>query len=683
MNERELQILISMRDEFSKKLTDIENSLNKTTTEVKGADNNFKKLAKTIGGVATVYASLRFAMSSIKEFAQFEETQFRLAKIINNATGATREQIQTLFDQADALEKLGVVDKVTIMDAQAKLATFDLQTDSIKKLTPALLDMAVAEYGVSVSSEQIVNLSQGLGKALQGNTELLVKQGFVISDVQREMLKTGTETERLATLNEILGRTYDGVNQEATKTVEGALKDFDKTIGDIKENIGKALTPTLMMLMGDFDDLTKSALNSAVGFEKFAEVIYRTVGFVKTMWSGTKTWVLGVTAGIDVSITSLVDSITGKNNADALAQGWKEVLTESGQEVKNNFDIWFGAEGFKMPEFNLFGSRNKSELVGDLGDLTSEVREELDSLTKEYKSFSRNVDDTLYELSETHENNINKLTADITKLQQELVNTTKSFSQDKEKDDMSIAESFVNNQERINEIQNELQNELSHNRRKTLEDELMDRQAVELENAELIASIQDEMAEIKRQNALTDIEREVEDYYARREIAENEYNETVARLNAEISAVQNKIYQEQQLYSQKREFIIAQQLEASKEITKILNDNVNATKEAISKEIEYYKELARVIAEARGASSSGLNRIQNFQSVNDAIISPKGDIITTHPDDYLIATKNPSSLGGGGGVVVNVYGDVSGDELIDKVSQALMKNLRSDLKFSI
>ena len=35
--------------------------------------------------------------------------------------------------------------------------------------------------------------------------------------------------------------------------------------------------------------------------------------------------------------------------------------------------------------------------------------------------------------------------------------------------------------------------------------------------------------------------------------------------------------------------------------------------------------------------------------VNDAIITPSGDVISTHPDDYLIATKTPQTLVGGGG----------------------------------
>jgi len=35
------------------------------------------------------------------------------------------------------------------------------------------------------------------------------------------------------------------------------------------------------------------------------------------------------------------------------------------------------------------------------------------------------------------------------------------------------------------------------------------------------------------------------------------------------------------------------------------------------------------------------------QSVEDAVISPSGNIISTSPEDFLIATKTPQSLGGG------------------------------------
>lgn len=96
----------------------------------------------------------------------------------------------------------------------------------------------------------------------------------------------------------------------------------------------------------------------------------------------------------------------------------------------------------------------------------------------------------------------------------------------------------------------------------------------------------------------------------------------------------------------------------------------------------------------RDLASKGIDGTINFfkkmtgtgsgseKSVNDAIISPKGDIITTHPDDYLIATKNPQSLAGGGGgvnVVINypfVLNRNGADALVDVISQSLRGKLR-------
>lgn len=55
--------------------------------------------------------------------------------------------------------------------------------------------------------------------------------------------------------------------------------------------------------------------------------------------------------------------------------------------------------------------------------------------------------------------------------------------------------------------------------------------------------------------------------------------------------------------------------------------------------------------------SSGTESGTSVTSVNDAVISPSGDIVSTHPDDFLIATKTPETLGGGG--TVNMSGVIS------------------------
>ena len=66
-------------------------------------------------------------------------------------------------------------------------------------------------------------------------------------------------------------------------------------------------------------------------------------------------------------------------------------------------------------------------------------------------------------------------------------------------------------------------------------------------------------------------------------------------------------------------------------------------------DVEYYERNAR-----HQEALSEANKI----SVNDAIISPSGSVITTAPDDYLIATKTPEKLvGSSGGSVTIKYED--------------------------
>ncbi|MCQ2590328.1 MAG: hypothetical protein MJ179_07885, partial [Treponema sp.] len=47
-----------------------------------------------------------------------------------------------------------------------------------------------------------------------------------------------------------------------------------------------------------------------------------------------------------------------------------------------------------------------------------------------------------------------------------------------------------------------------------------------------------------------------------------------------------------------------------------------------------------------------INKQFSNKSVNDAIIAPNGNIITTAPDDYLIATKTPGALANNQNVTV-------------------------------
>jgi len=81
--------------------------------------------------------------------------------------------------------------------------------------------------------------------------------------------------------------------------------------------------------------------------------------------------------------------------------------------------------------------------------------------------------------------------------------------------------------------------------------------------------------------------------------------------------------------------------------------------------------------DSSSTSSSVSGRKLNGVSVDDAIISPSGEIITTNPNDYLIATQDPGSLGGTG---ITIYIDkvqgVDADEISDMLARRLALEIR-------
>lgn len=73
-----------------------------------------------------------------------------------------------------------------------------------------------------------------------------------------------------------------------------------------------------------------------------------------------------------------------------------------------------------------------------------------------------------------------------------------------------------------------------------------------------------------------------------------------------------------------------------------------------------------------GGGSSGTTT-----SVNDAIITPNGNVIRTNPSDYLIATKTPGSLGGSGSkdIIVNINGGLITEDVARQIGKIIKREI--------
>lgn len=75
----------------------------------------------------------------------------------------------------------------------------------------------------------------------------------------------------------------------------------------------------------------------------------------------------------------------------------------------------------------------------------------------------------------------------------------------------------------------------------------------------------------------------------------------------------------------------------------------------------------------RHKNALGVNEQFSYRSVNDAIITPSGNVVTTHPDDYLIATKTPQNLVGKN-TVQPVINNIINNNSSAKVTQETKEN---------
>jgi hypothetical protein len=218
---------------------------------------------------AVAFAGLTAAAGvAIKAAVDAQAEQNRLRQILLTTGGATEQQVKALIDQANALEKVGVASAGNIITAQSQLATFDLQFETIQRLTPAITDYVIAEKGATASAEDFKSMTNALAQALQGNFAALTKSGFVLDETTKELIKNGTEAERSAALVDVLNSTYQGFNASVRETAEGRMVALRNSFNALRESIGMALLPafeSMLKVLQNFADFLVNNSSLIVG----------------------------------------------------------------------------------------------------------------------------------------------------------------------------------------------------------------------------------------------------------------------------------------------------------------------------------------------------------------------------------------------------------------------------------
>jgi phage-related protein len=278
MANKNINILLSLQDKFSKPLQgttaqikaqkkQIKACSNVINSWAKNANSKFKKVAGTVGKAALVLGTLGGAISvaGIKAWsgqameaatAQIE-AEIKLEAVLGNVkslasggTAAIQAAKKELVGVAGGIQKVGVIgDEVTIA-GQQQLATFQLSTKSISTLSAGMDDLLAQQKGLNATQGDAVTIGNLVGKAMTGQVGALSRVGIIMTDAQEKIMKTGTEEEKAAAMAQILKDNVGGVNEALAQTPQGKIKQAQNLYGDMTEEVGKGLLAIKAQIYG-------------------------------------------------------------------------------------------------------------------------------------------------------------------------------------------------------------------------------------------------------------------------------------------------------------------------------------------------------------------------------------------------------------------------------------------------
>lgn len=252
------------------------------------------------------------------------ETQ--IETIMRQRMMATDEQIQSIKNLCSAQQELGVIgDEVQLSGAQ-QMATFLQNKRSLDVLIPAMNNLVAQQNGLNATNQDAVSIGNMMGKAMQGQVEVLQRVGITFDESQKKVLQYGTESERAAMLAKVITQNVGNMNAELAKTDAGKQKQLENTLGDIKEQMG-----ALVQGIAPYVTMASQITITITGVVKLTTSLYAAIKAFSTL-----TVVTEATSRAKVGMTAVVRVLTATIHGEAVGATTAAVATRAlGVAVKS------------------------------------------------------------------------------------------------------------------------------------------------------------------------------------------------------------------------------------------------------------------------------------------------------------------------------------------------------------
>lgn len=375
MADKNLEILITAKDEASKSFQELDKQLDSTTKTTKEltkatdsatkeqkenkevvdkSGNSYEtledkvskyiKTAISVGAVIGVAKEVvDISKQGIQAYADSEKELAGVWNTVKNMSESTLETIGGSFEEAQAkISEFGAT-----MQAKSGFGDEEL-SKGVVRLTQTVRDFTKAKELMSTAMDlarykgiDLETSVLAIQKAYNGSTSELVKLGI-------EVDKNATAEENLAKITDITRGSYEAYGQ----SLAGQTDIMDQSIGDMYENIGKALLPIVNKLVdvvnkyvipavnfmiekvGDFITKCKESETLQAIFTLLREVFEHLWGAIMELWESVQPFLPFIKSIAEFigavlvgTIVAVIEVITGVIRVIAgWLNSWKEIF---------------------------------------------------------------------------------------------------------------------------------------------------------------------------------------------------------------------------------------------------------------------------------------------------------------------------------------------------------------------
>lgn len=254
--------------------------LDQANQKLKTIDNTGKKASINLrAGFVAVTAALAGLAVLIKKstdaFGEQEKNVATLNQALKNTGNFSAAASRDLRNYASSLQNITMYGDETIIGAQALIASFGFEGETLKKLTKATLDLAAAKGMDLKAAADLVSKSVG------STTNALTRYGIVVEGA-------AGSTERAENAIQNISVLFGGQAEAQANTYTGTITQLQNKFGDLMEVIGAEFQPVIRdvarWLIDHMDEAAEAVRRIGYGI-RFVIGIFKSFGTVVSGFS--------------------------------------------------------------------------------------------------------------------------------------------------------------------------------------------------------------------------------------------------------------------------------------------------------------------------------------------------------------------------------------------------------------